>query len=108
MAAVVETVDEDDDIPKLIDDDDDDNDNLFTLLPVDFALAGTMGNELETLDEVFQGSHVKEWQVAYDYEISQLGNLETWKTVDLPPEAKATLWSVMFKEKIGPDGNVEM
>jgi hypothetical protein len=33
--------------------------------------------------------------------------LGTWEIVDLPPEAKAIPRSVVFKEKIGPDGNVE-
>jgi hypothetical protein len=33
--------------------------------------------------------------------------LGTWKIVDLPPRAKAIPQSVVFREKIGPDGNVE-
>jgi len=54
-----------------------DNNELFTDLPPDFALVGTMGYAPRTLDEVLRGPRAKEWQAAYDYEISQLKKLET-------------------------------
>ena len=105
VAAVMETNDEDD-MPGLIVEDDDDDD-VFAPLPADFALAGTMGNEPKTLDEALQGPHAKEWQAVYDYEISQLEKLGTWKIVDLPPGAKPIPHSLVFKEKLGPDGDVD-
>ena len=61
-----------------------DDDNLFTPLPANFALSGMMGNEPKMLDKALQGPYAKEWQVVYDYEISQLEKLGTWKIVDLP------------------------
>ena len=66
-----------------------------------------MGNEPRTLDEALQSPNAKEWQAAYDYEISQLEKLGTWEVVKLPPGAKAIPHSVVFKEKYGPNGCTE-
>ena len=105
--ANVALVDEpdDDDTPG-IDIPEDDNE-LFANLPPDFALVGTMGYASRTLDEALRGPRAKEWQAAYDYENSQLEKLETWKFVNLPAGAKAIPHSIVFKEKLGPDGEVD-
>src|ERR1700720_2797362 len=66
-----------------------------------------MGYAQRTLDEALQGPRAKEWQAAYDYKISQLEKLETWKIVNLPVGAKPIPHSIVFKEKLGPDGKVD-
>ena len=84
-----------------------DDEDLFDSLPRDFTLAGIMGNEPRTLDEALRSPNAKEWQAAYDYEISQLEKLGIWEVVKLPPGAKAIPHSVVFKEKRGPNGHIK-
>jgi hypothetical protein len=66
-----------------------------------------MGYEPRTLDKALWSPRAKEWQAAYDYEISQLEKLQTWKIVNLPAGAKVIPHSIVFKEKLGPDGQVD-
>jgi len=39
--------------------------------------------------------------------MSQLEKLETWKIVDLPPGAKLIPHSLVFKEKLGQDRDID-
>ena len=61
-----------------------DEDDWEAELPPDFALIGTLGTEPKSLNDVLSGPHVKEWQMALDYEIRQLQKLGTCVIEDLP------------------------
>ena len=50
--------------------------------------------------------HTKEWQAAYDYGINQLTKLSTWDLVRLPAGKTPIPHSLVFKEKLGADGNI--
>ena len=82
-ALVEETVDGD--IVKLIDESFEAEDELpshLYKLPPDIALAGFIGTDPKTLDEVLHGPNAKEWQEALEYEIGQLEKLEMWVVED--------------------------
>ena len=76
-------------------------------LLTDFALRSSMGAKLKTLDKVLCTPRAKEWQAAYDYEITQLEKLGTWDIVRLPPGKTPILHSLVFREKLGADGNID-
>ena len=80
--------------------------NLFDLLPPDFALIGGLDTEPTSIDEALRGSDAKEWEEALKYEINQLEKLKTWIIEDLPPGHKAIPSNEVLKYKRGPDGNV--
>ena len=61
-----------------------DDDDVASNLPPDFALIGCMGTEPRSFDEALHGPNAKEWQAAFNYEISQLEKLGTWIIKDLP------------------------
>jgi hypothetical protein len=65
-----------------------------------------MGSEPRTLDEALQGPNAKEWQAAYDYKISQLVKMGVFTVEDLLEGEPVLLYSLVFKEKLGPDGNI--
>ena len=44
----------------------------------DFALGSSLGNEPKMLDKALCTPHAKQWQAAYNYEITQLEKLSTW------------------------------
>ena len=81
--------------------------DMSVQLLTDFALGSLMGAELKTLDEVLCTPHAKQWQAAYDYEITQLEKLGTWDIVRLPPGKPPIPHSLVFKEKLGADGNID-
>src|ERR1700749_2788619 len=86
-----------------------DNDSdEFPDLPFDFfTLHTTMGSEPKTLDEALAGPSAKEWQAAYDYEISQLLKMGVFAAEDLPKGETVIPYSLVFKEKRSADGNIE-
>src|ERR1700749_4235996 len=87
----------------------DDNGDEFPNLPFDFfALHTTMGSELKTLDEALAGPNAKEWQAAYNYEISQLLKMGVFAAEDLPKGETVIPYSLVFKEKCSADGNIEL
>ena len=59
------------------------------LLPPDLAFVGIMDLEPNSLDKALRGPKAREWQMALDYEISQLETLNTWVVEDLPKEHTA-------------------
>ena len=77
-------------------------------LLADFALGSSMGTEPNTLDEALHTPCTKEWQAAYDYEIGQLTKLGTWDLVHLPAGKTLIPHSLVFKEKLGTDGNINL
>jgi hypothetical protein len=66
-----------------------------------------MGSEPKTLDEALASPNAKEWQAAYDYEINQLLKMGVFAAEDLPEGETAIPYGLVFKEKCGPDGDVE-
>ena len=75
-------------------------------LPPDFALIGTLGTKLKSLDNALSGPHTKEWQTMLDYEIGQLEKLGTWVIEDLLKGHNAIPCSTVLKEKCGLDGEI--
>ena len=73
----------------------------------DYALGTSLGNEPKTLDEALCIPHAKQWQAAYDYEIAQLQKLGTWELVKLPPGKIPIPHSLVFREKLDADGNID-
>ena len=59
------------------------------------------------LDKALRGSEAKDWQMALDYEISQLEKLGTWVVEDLPKGQSAIPCSEVLKIKRGPDGEIK-
>jgi hypothetical protein len=84
-----------------------DDDDIFTMLPPDFATVGAMGTEPASIDEALRGPNAKEWQAALDYEISQLKKLGTWVLEDPPEQEPVIPCTEVLKEKCGPTGEVE-
>ena len=65
------------------------DEDFSDLLPLDFALIGSLDTEPNSIDEALCGSEAKEWQEALQYEIGQLKKSKTWAIEDLPSEHKA-------------------
>ena len=82
--------------------------DMSVLLLADFTLGSLMGTEPKTLDEVLHTPHIKEWQNAYDYEIDQLTKLSTWDLVQLPAGKMPIPHSLVFKEKLDANGNINL
>ena len=82
--------------------------NMSVPLLADFALGSLMGTEPKTLDEALCTPHAKEWQAAYNYKINQLTKLSTWDLVHLPAGKTLIPHSLVFKEKLGTDGNINL
>ena len=82
--------------------------NMSVPLLADFALGSSMGTEPKMLDEALCTSYAKESQAAYDYEINQLTKLGTWDLVHLPAGKTLIPHSLVFKEKLGADGNINL
>ena len=84
------------------------NSDEFPDLPFDFfALHTSMGSEPKTLDKALAGPNMKEWQAAYNYEISQLLKMGVFAAEDLPKGKTVIPYSLVFKEKHSADGNIE-
>jgi len=66
-----------------------------------------MGTEPRSFDEALRGPNAKEWQAAFDYEISQLEKLGTWVIEDLPAGHTAIPCNEVLREKRGPTGEIE-
>ena len=81
--------------------------NMSVPLPADFALGSSMGAEPKMLDKALHTPHAKQWQAAYDYKITQLEKLGTWDIVRLPPGKTPIPHSIVFKEKLRTDGNID-
>ena len=81
--------------------------NMSVLLPTGFTLGSLMGAEPKMLYKALCTPHAKQWQAAYDYEIAQLEKLSTWDIVKLPPGKTPIPHSLVFKEKLGADGNID-
>ena len=81
--------------------------NMSVPLLTDFALGSSMGTEPKTLDKALLTPHAKEWQNAYDYEIGQLMKLGTWDLVQLPAGKTPIPHSLVFKEKLDANGNID-
>ena len=79
----------------------------YTTSLTDYALGILLGNKPKTLDKVLHSPHAKKWQKAYDYKIAQLEKHNTWEIVKLPPGKIPIPHSLVFKEKLGADGNIE-
>jgi hypothetical protein len=72
----------------------------------EFAFVASMGNEPTSLDEALSGAHAKEWQAAWDKEMSRLEAACTWE-LTLPPAGVSVIpCTEVFKEKTGPDGEI--
>ena len=84
-----------------------DDEDEYPDLPLDFFTLHTqMGSEPRKLDKVLRGPNAKEWQAAYDYEISQLIKMGVFTVEDLPEGEPVLPYSLVFREKLGPDGNI--
>ena len=80
--------------------------DVFDILPPDFALVGGLDAEPASIDEALRGPEAKEWREALQYEISQLEKLKTWSIKNLPPKHKAIPSNEVLKYKRGPDGKI--
>ena len=80
--------------------------DMHVPLLADSALGSLMGTELKMLDEALRTPCTKEWQNAYDYEIGQLTKLGTWDLVQLPAGKTPIPHSLVFKEKLDANGNI--
>ena len=70
------------------------------------ALAGSMGNELCSLDEALQGANAASWDAALKYEISQIEKLHTWKIIDQPSNKPIMPCSAVLKEKMNANDEI--
>ena len=82
--------------------------NMSVLLLTDFTLGSSMGTKLRTLDKALHTPCTKEWQNAYNYEIGQLTKLGTWDLVQLLAGKTLIPHSLVFKEKLGANGNINL
>ena len=82
--------------------------DMSVLLLMDFALGSLMGTELKMLDKALCTPCAKEWQNAYKYEIGQLTKLGTWNLVLLLAGKMPIPRSLVFKDKLGADGNINL
>ena len=82
------------------------NGDLCVTPLADYALGISLRSELKTLDEALCTPHAKQWQTMYNYEITQLEKLGSWELVRLPPGKTPILHSLVFKEKLGADSNI--
>ena len=73
--------------------------DVFDLLPLDFALIGGLDAEPASIDEALHGPEVKEWGEVLQYEISQLEKLKTWSIKNPPPEHKAITSNEVLRYK---------
>ena len=80
--------------------------DLYVPPLADYAPGISLGSELKMLDKVLCTPHTKQWQTAYNYEIAQLKKLSTWELVRLLPGKTPIPHSLIFKEKLGTDGNI--
>jgi hypothetical protein len=71
-----------------------------------FAFIASMGNEPALLDEALSGAHAREWQAAWDKEMSRLEAAHTWELVIPPAGVSIILCREVFKEKTGPNGEI--
>jgi hypothetical protein len=71
-----------------------------------FCLAAVGGNEPATLAEALNGPHAVEWEKAWNEELDQLMNRRTWDLVDRPKDKPVIPCRPIFKEKLGPEGDV--
>ena len=81
--------------------------DLYAPHLADYALGTLLRSELKMLDEALCTPHAKQRQTAYNYEIAQLKKLGTWELVRLPPGKTPIPHSLIFKEKLGADGNID-
>ena len=82
--------------------------SMSVLLLTDFTLGSSMGTKQRTLDKALCTPHTKEWQNAYNYEIGQLMKLGTWDLVQLLAGKTLIPHSLVFKEKLGANGNINL
>ena len=80
--------------------------DVFDLLPPDFALIRGLDAEPALIDEALCGPEAKEWGEVLQYKISQLEKLKTWSFKNLPPEHKAIPSNEVLRYKRGPDGKI--
>lgn len=71
-----------------------------------FAFVASMGNEPASLDEALSGAHAREWQAAWDKEMSRLEAAHTWELVIPPAGVSIIPCREVFKEKTGPNGEI--
>jgi hypothetical protein len=71
-----------------------------------YCLAAVGGTEPKTLAEARSGPHAEEWERAWKEEINQLVRRRTWILVDRPNDKPVIPCRPIFKEKLGPDGDV--
>ena len=73
--------------------------DVFDLLPPDFALIRGLDAEPASIDEALHDLEAKEWGEALQYEISQLEKLKIWLIKNLPPEYKAIPSNEVLRHK---------
>ena len=73
----------------------------------EFAMIGVFPDEPKTLDEALATPEGHEWAKAHEYEIGQMEKMGVWEVVDLPKGEKTIPYSEVFKDKRGPDGEIE-
>ena len=83
------------------------NGDVYVPLLADYALGTSLGNELKMLDEALCTPNAKHWQAVYDYKITQLEKLSSWELVKLPPGKIPIPHSLIFREKLDVDGNID-
>jgi hypothetical protein len=74
----------------------------------EYVTIGVFLDEPRTLDEALRSPDGPEWAQAHEYEIGQLEKMGVWEIVDLPEGEKAIPYSEVFKDKRGPDGEIEV
>ena len=88
-----------------------DDESPFDCLPTpdpDYGFIGVFPDEPKTLNEALGTPEGHEWAKAHEYEIGRLEKMGVWEIVDLPKGSKAIPHSEVFKDKRGPDGNIEV
>ena len=80
--------------------------DLYVPPLADYALGISLGSEPKMLDEALHTPNAKQWQTVYNYEIAQLKKLSNWELVRLLPGKTPIPHSLIFKEKLGADGNI--
>ena len=87
-----------------------DHEDMVDWLPAidpDYAMIGVFPDEPRMLDEALASPNAREWAEAHEYEIGRLEKMGIWKVVELPEGEKAIPYSEVFKDKRGPQGNIE-
>jgi hypothetical protein len=75
--------------------------------PIFAMAAGGIGTEPRTLDEALEGPNADEWHTAWKAEIDQLESRGTWQIVDRPIDKPVIPSRPIFKQKLGPDGEIQ-